>query len=155
MDPIKIKKEVMQVVNIKILILIWISLTSMDAVGQDLTPTNNLGGYTMNSKFPQNNNNEDPIVIMGKVKDLESGKAIPFAKIKYLCSKMNVNDKGEFKFIGQINDFKRNYLVASAMGYNPIRTEFFEVSKKMILKVNFYLEEDKLPLINCEGRVER
>ncbi|WP_133547381.1 hypothetical protein [Salegentibacter sp. 24] len=115
----------MQVVKIKILILILLSLTSMDAITQNLIPTNNSGSYIMDSKFPQNNNNEDPIVIMGKVRDLESGKSIPFAKIIYLCSRMKVNDKGEFKFIGQINDFKKKLSRCLSNGLQSYKNRVF------------------------------
>lgn len=89
------------------------------------------------------------VLIFGEVLDLNDNKEIKDVKITLACTSITTNNKGEFEFTVRNNDLKTNYLEVVALGYKTVETGFFSISPKISLEINFYLEEDDKPFINC------
>jgi len=88
----------MQVVNLKWIFFSLFVFTAYPVISQEIIPTNNMGGYTINYT-PQNNISKNKsIKISGIVYDIESSELIQSSEIRFLCKKVKTNKKGEYQF---------------------------------------------------------
>lgn len=118
-----------------------------------LIPTNNIGGYTIEFK---ENKNLKGLYIHGKVLDVRTKKALP-AKITIGCSEADTSKEGYyfFEFPPVLSPEDRfnlegNFFEAYSLGYRIVETRPISFYQKDTLNINFYLEEDLRPLIQCE-----
>ncbi len=116
-----------------------------------LTPTYNDGGYNFNKFNSENLLKQDSIIVSGKVISLNKADTNFFATVQLGCNKANtVNSVGNYKLKLRPSDYKFQ-LTAISLGYLIVETKPFATIAGDSIIVNFYLEEDKRPLINCEG----
>lgn len=120
-----------------ICILVCISCKS----GNRIIPSNNDGGYIIS-----NVGSKDSLMIQGFVKDVESLNPIPGSVIKLHCTKVYTDDKGYYS-IRLTRNLEPFRLLTSFIGYRSIETKEFTSNNS--LRVDFYLEEDDKPFIDC------
>ncbi len=130
-----------------LLCLISFLFASFSMKSQTLLPTNNKGGYTLQKISGKTNNTT--IRINGKAMNLKDNSEISDAKITFICTKVITNKKGEYEFLMRNNDLEKNYLKIIALGFKTVETDFFQIKPGINLKINFYLEEDDKPFIDC------
>lgn len=138
----------MQVVSIKwIFFGLFIFFTSK-GISQEIIPTNNKGGYTLNYTAQEGINKKESIIIFGVVYDVKSLELIQASKIRFLCKDAKTNEKGEYKIVVEKSNFEYNQLVVKAIGYKTVKTNIFKI-KESSIQINFYLEEEDMPFIDC------
>lgn len=155
MDKINLKKALMRGTKTNILIFFYCCAISscttvepkFNKVQKKIEPikfsTNNDGYYTLKLENFQGN-------IYGRVLDLEQHKPLEKATVSMGCYKAFTDSDGRFKFSIEPKKNFLLYLNCNSIGFIPIETKIIEFSKNSI-EINFYLQEDKRPIINCEG----
>ncbi|WP_127337712.1 hypothetical protein [Flavobacterium cupreum] len=130
------------------------------AVKSNLNPTNNKGGYkvaVIKKKIKQNPNE---LMIKGRVFDVKTGSTLNSeTRLDIACSKIPASSKGEYTYkltVVERNKFKLSkedyfFIEAISLGYKTIRTDYLEFDDVNEVQIDFYLEEEDRPLINCEG----
>ncbi len=141
-----LKMEQTQAVKLYLLVLSLLFAYS-SAQSQTLIPTNNKGGYIFEKKI--NKEKATLTKIYGHVYSLKDSSEISAAKITLGCTKITTNKDGKFIFQGIYNDLQTNYLQIVSLGYKTVETDFFQIVTGVNLKIDFYLEEDDKPFIDC------
>ncbi len=143
----------MKFFNYRIIFFTFLFLfISCSAAKNELIPTDNSGGYKIESK----NNSNVPsglINVFGKVIDIKTKKPISHTQLIIGCTKANTIENGKYSII--INDTEDLYvfLKAISVGYKTIETKFLNFTNNNFIKIDFYLVEDDRPFINCEGEI--
>lgn len=137
----------------KIVLMLLIILTAGCAsTSKHLLPTNNKGGYLINYYQNRLKDKSDFLYISGKVLDVKTSKPISDVQLILGCYKTITSENGEFHF--SINNVPNNnsiFIETNFIGYKSILTDFINTTNTNEIQINFYLEEDTRPLINCEG----
>ncbi len=137
----------------KIVLMLLITLTAGCAsTSKQLLPTNNKGGYSI--KYNRSKDKSDFLYISGKVLDVKTSKPLSDVRLVLGCYKTITSDNGEFLFrIKNIPSLYPNpiFIETNFIGYKSILTDIINTSNTSEIKIDFYLEEDDRPLINCEG----
>jgi hypothetical protein len=145
----KIKKVVMQGVNMKMLLFVLIQMMVHIGLAQELKPTYNKGGYTIEFKEKIKSNKADSSNICGQVFNVATNEKIVSAKIEIPCLSTSSNIEGEYYlYLKPSNSTFSNFIKVTAVGYQTVETDFFKTDSSDI-EVNFYLSEDDRPLIQC------
>ena len=113
--------------------------------------TNNRGGYKLKVLDNKENIELEDINISGQVVDLETNEPLPYTEITIGCNKIKTSSDGKYTI--KVERGQHFYLKASSIGYRIIETDFLNFKKKNSIQIDFFLEEDKRPLINCEGNI--
>ena len=137
----------------KIVLMLLIILTAGCASGKkQFLSTNNKGGYSINEHKTTSNDASNESKISGKVFDVRTGNPISNAQLTLGCYKTTTSDKGEFSFIiNNIPNYNSFFIETNFIGYKSILTDIINTTNKNGIQIDFYLEEDNRPLINCEG----
>ena len=135
-------------------LLTMFMIAGCGSLGDQLVSTNNKGGYFI--KYIQNRSKvkSDFAHISGKILDVKTNKPISNVKLVLGCYKTTTSDKGEFLFkISSIPNTIPVFIETNSIGYKSILTDSINTTNIKEIVINFYLEEDSRPLINCEGKI--
>lgn len=140
----------------KFVLILLISLIVGCASGKkQLLPTNNKGGYFIKEHKTTSNDISNVLKISGRVYDVKTGNPISNAQLTLGCNKTTTSDNGEFSFkISSISNTIPTFIETNSIGYKSILTDFINTGNTNEILINFYLEEDNRPLINCEGVIK-
>jgi hypothetical protein len=114
-----------------------------------LLPTYNQGRYSFQLYHSKELENQKMTYVGGSIVDLESKKMLTGSIVEFGCLKAYPED-GLYEFrLGKTN--VSTPVEAKAIGYLSIFTAPCKLNDGDSLVVNFYLAEDKRPIINCEN----
>ena len=135
-----------------VLMLLIILIVGCASRKKQLLPTNNKGRYFIKEQKTTSNEAPNELKISGKVYDVKTGKPISNAQLTLICYKTITSDNGEFSFkINTVSKYNSIFIETNFIGYKSILTNIINTNNKNDIQIDFYLEEDNRPLINCEG----
>jgi len=154
METTNLKKGLMLAVNLRTMKHLVIILIFACVIGcaqkSVLLPTHNQGRYSFKLYHSKELENQEKIHLGGSIVDLETKKMLVGATVKFGCLKaVSEDSRYEFRF-GKTD--VQTHVEATAIGYLSIITSPFSLNAGDSLVVSFYLEEDKRPILNCEGQ---
>lgn len=133
--------------------------SSSSSAKSRLIPTNNKGGYRMIVIKKDSKSNNKELVIKGRVFDVKTDSLLSLGtQLNFICTKIQANPQGEYiyKFkVAAIGDKvkidKKDYFFIEAIsfGYKRIRTDYLEINNASEIQIDFYLELDDTPLVDC------
>jgi len=127
-------------------------LYSCSSTTKELINTNNKGGYKLMTLDKNKDiSSDDEVIIIGKVVDLVTNEPLVNSELTIGCNKFYTSSNGEYSF--KIKKSEILYIKTSSIGYKKIETSFLNFKQKNLIKIDFFLEEDDRPLINCEGNI--
>lgn len=143
-----VKYEIMR----HIILIFLCLLTSCSSSKEKLINTDNKGGYSLmildkNEDFQS----DDEVIIIGKVVDLVTNDPLVNSELTIGCNKFYTSSDGKYSL--KVKKGETLYIKTSSIGYKKIETSFLNLKQKKSIKIDFFLEEDDRPLINCEGKI--
>lgn len=122
---------------------------SCSAAKEQLIKTNNQGGYKVKVLDNELESKTEKLKIFGQVVDLETKEPLINSQLIIGCEKIVTSSEGKYAIdISKLGP--QFFIEISSIGYKKIITDFFDVQKPSAIQINFFLEEDDRPLINCE-----
>ena len=113
-----------------------------------MSPTNNLGGYIKTNVVKKLNQNSNEVVVFGKIVNVKTKKPLVNSRVYIGCVKVETNELGQYKF--KFNkSIKKQTVSVSSIGYKKVETLFFDFDVDNLYKIDFFLEEDNRPLLDC------
>ena len=142
------KKKYTRLLKIIVPTFLVLICCSCSSIKNGLIPTNNKGGYKIVYLDKNIEIDSDKIHVFGKVVDIKTNTPLSHSQILIGCLKFETTVNGEFSFKINKTDIKQ-HLEISSIGYKKIVTEFLNLKDKNSLKIDFFLEEDDRPMIDC------
>ena len=142
----------MKKINLYLILLVFVlAFGGCTTFKNKLIPTANIGGYKVNVIKSKSKINSDNIIIKGTVFDIETGKPIsPPVLLTIGCIKIQASSQGEYSY--KTKNFKYDYFFIEviSIGYKSVITDYFDLTGKNEVKIDFYLTQDDRPFIHCE-----
>jgi len=141
------KKNILSI----ILLVFVLIMSGCSSTKNKLIPTANKGGYKINVIKSKSIINSDDVIIKGTVFDIETGKPIsPPVLLTIGCIKIQASSQGEYSY--KTKNFKYDYFFIEviSIGYKSVITDYFDLTGKNEVKIDFYLTQDDRPFIHCE-----
>ncbi len=135
--------------------LLIILIAGCTSARKQLLPTNNKGGYFIRYNKTTSNNITNILKISGRVFDVRTRKTISNTQLLLGCYKTITSENGEFTFRINPSNYNSIFIETNFIGYKSILTDFINTTNTNEIQIDFYLEEDDRPLINCEGMIKR
>ncbi|QSB26760.1 hypothetical protein [Flavobacterium sp. CLA17] len=126
----------------------------------ELISTSNKRGYKIAVIKENSKQNRNELMIKGRVFDVKTGSVLNSeTRLDIVCFKILASSEGEYTYKltvvegDKIKLSKEDYffIEAISLGYKTIRTDYLEFDDVNEVQIDFYLEQEDRPLINCEG----
>lgn len=140
-------------ISLLLILACLLVLSGCYSLKNDLIPTYNSGGYKIINSKEKSTKNSNELTISGKVYDIKTGKLLNNATVLAPCIRIQVSSKGEYAIKTKNSTYSNYFIEVVSLGYKTIQTNFIDLKNKKEINIDFYLNEDDRPLINCEGGV--
>ncbi|MFD2941509.1 hypothetical protein [Flavobacterium notoginsengisoli] len=115
-----------------------------------IIPTYNYGGYTIKLGKSEVKSKNESVTIRGHVYDVKTGKPLSNATVSSGCFKFQTTSDGEYSY--RTRNIKDSYFYMEVIvyPYKPIDTYYIDIYNRKEIVVDFYLEMDLRPMVDCE-----
>ncbi|SDS63742.1 carboxypeptidase-like regulatory domain-containing protein [Gramella sp. MAR_2010_147] len=113
--------------------------------------TDNKGGYIFHLLDNDEYNENGKVEVFGQVVDIETKKPLSNSELIIGCKKVITSTTGKYSII--IEKDQLFYVQVSSIGYKKVETDFIKFQNQNSINLDFFLDEDDKPLINCEGNI--